>query len=214
MINAQHPSNYLHIFIIRISNLLLELIVLIETTNTSIQQNNLLQRILNKYELADGTIIGTGFVVPEDADRLVRGYKKLSLKTKMLRFHYGKDKLSTYEKEYLVNVDNYDHLAIGAVDLNKSYDIGIAVIRYIRDETDPTKAEVALTVIDEYQNRGIGFHLYNEMLEYACKNGIKLLINWVMKENTTMLNILEKIGGEIKDSSGNQFLIEVKLPGH
>ena len=186
----------------------------LETTYKSAQQNDLLHRLLNKYKLDDGTIIGTGFVVPEDADRLVRGYKKLSLKTKMLRFHYGKNDLSTYEKEYLVNVDNYNHLAIGAVDLDKSYDIGIALIRYIRDETDPTKAEVALTVIDEYQNRGIGIHLYNEMLEHAYKNGIKLLVNCVMKENTTMLNILEKIGGEIKDSSGNQYLIEVKLPGH
>jgi len=185
----------------------------LETTYKSTQQNNLLQRILNEYELADGTLIGTGFVVPEDVDRLERGYKKLSLKTKMFRFHYGKNNLSTYEKEYLVNVDNYNHLAIGAVDLDKSYDIGIAVIRYIKDETDPTIAEVALTVIDEYQNKGIGIHLYNEMLEHACKNGIKLLVNCVMKENTTMLNILEKIGGEIKDSSGNQYLIEVNLPG-
>ena len=112
----------------------------IEQTNIAAQQNNLLGRILNRYELADGTIIGTGFVVPEDADRLVRGYKKLSLKTKMLRFHYGKNKLSTYEKEYLVNVDNFDHLAIGAVDLDKSFDVGIALIRYIRDKTDPSKA--------------------------------------------------------------------------
>ncbi len=186
----------------------------LDTTYRSTQQNDLLQRLLNRYELADGTIIGTGFVVPQDAERLARGYKKLSLKTKMLRFHYGKNKLSTYEKEYLVNVDNYNHLAIGAVDLDKNYDVGIAVIRYIRDETDPAKAEVALTVIDEYQNRGIGLHLYNEMLEYAFKNGIKLLVNCVMKENTTMLNILEKIGGEIVDSTGNQYRIEVKLPDH
>ncbi len=71
-----------------------------------------------------------------------------------------------------------------------------------------------LTVIDEYQNRGIGIHLYSEMLEHACKNEIKLLVNCVMKENTTMLKILEKIGGEIKDSSGNQYQIEVKLPEH
>lgn len=33
-----------------------------------------------------------------------------------------------------------------------------------------------------------------------------------MKENTTMLKILEKIGGKIKDSSGNQYRIEVNLP--
>ncbi len=186
----------------------------LDITHRSAQPNNLLQRLLNRYELADGTIIGTGFVVPQDAERLARGYKKLSLKTKMLRFHYGKNKLSTYEKEYLVNVDNFDHLAIGAVDLDKSYDVGIALIRYIRDKSDPAKAEVALTVIDEYQNRGIGTLLYNEMLEYARKNKIKLLVNCVMKENTTMLNILEKIGGEIIDSSGNQYRIEVKLSEH
>ena len=69
----------------------------LDTTHRSAQPNNLLQRLLNRYELADGTIIGTGFVVPQDAERLARGYKKLSLKTKMLRFHYGKNKLSTYE---------------------------------------------------------------------------------------------------------------------
>ena len=184
----------------------------LHTTYTSALQNDLLLRILSKYELADGTIIGTGFVRPEDEERLVRGFNKLSLQSKMFRFHCGKNKLSTYEKEYLVNVDNFDHLAIGAVDLDKSYDVGIALIRYIRDKTDPAKAEVALTVIDEYQNKGIGTLLYNEMLEYARKNKIKLLINCVMKENTIMLNILEKFGGDIKDNSGNQFRIEIKLP--
>ena len=193
---------------------MLELIVINDTANMPVKQSNLLQRILKKYVLADGTLIGTGLVVPEDSERLLKGYNKLSLKTKMFRFHYGKDKLSDYEKDYLVNVDNYNHLAIGAIDLNKSHDVGIALIRYIRDKNDPTKAEVALTVIDEYQNKGIGTHLYNEMLEYACKNGIKVLVNCVLKENIPLLNILEKIGGVIKDRSGNQYMIEVKLPEH
>ena len=50
----------------------------LDTTHRSAQPNNLLQRLLNRYELADGTIIGTGFVVPQDAERLARGYKKLN----------------------------------------------------------------------------------------------------------------------------------------
>ena len=113
--------------------------MLIDTTNTSVKQNDLLQRILNKYELEDGTLIGTGFVLPEDADRLVRGYNKLSLRTKMLRFHYGKNQLSSCEKEYLVNIDNYNHLALGAVDLSKSYDVGIAVIDTLETKQIPQK---------------------------------------------------------------------------
>jgi hypothetical protein len=35
-----------------------------------------------------------------------------------------------------------------------------------------------------------------------------------MKENTTMLNILEIFGGEMIDNSGNQYRIEIKLPEH
>lgn len=177
-------------------------------------QEDLKLKMVKFLTLQDGTTIAIGLAGPEDKQRLVEGFSKLSLQTRLYRFHCGKNNLSTTEKDYLLNIDNYNHLAIGAVDIDKNQDVGIGMIRYIRNKDDPWKAEVALTVIDEYQNKGIGTLLYNEMLEYARKNRIKLLVNCVMKENTTMLNILKKFGGEIIDSSGNQYRIEIKLPKH
>jgi len=175
-------------------------------------KDDLLMKVVSTFNLPDGTLVGVGLVGPEDEKRLVSGFKKLSLQTKMYRFNCGKNELSRKEKDYLLNIDNHDHFAIGAVDLNGSHDVGIGVIRYIRYKTESGKAEVAITIIDEYQNKGIGTFLYKEMLGYASRNNIRILENFVLKENRVMIRVLEKIGGEIKEDCGNQYRIEVNVP--
>jgi len=175
-------------------------------------ENDLLLKILNKHKLTDGTTIGIGFVGPEDEQRLLSGFRKLSQQTKLYRFHCSKQELSNKEKDYLLKIDNYNHFAIGAVDLGKSHDVGIGLIRYIRCKDDPTRAEVAITVIDEYQNKGIGTYLFKELFIYADKNGVRTLTGYVLKENVKMIRILDKIGLKVKEDCGNQYRIEVKVP--
>lgn len=177
----------------------------------TIVNNDLLLKIIKTHTLSDGTEIGIGFAGPEDEQRLVRGFNKLSLQTRLYRFHYGKFRLTEQDKHYLLHIDNYNHLALGAVDLNGSPDIGIGLIRYIRDKDIPSKAECAITVIDEYQNRGIGTLLYNEMLPYARKNKISVLMNYVMKENVPMIKILKKLDYKIVEQLSDHFLIEVNI---
>ena len=176
--------------------------------------DSLLLKVLNTYKLSDNTLIGIGFVGPEDEERLISGFKKLSQQTKLYRFNCCKNELSTKEKEYLLNIDNFNHLAIGAVDLDKSYDVGIGLARYIREKEDPTRAEVAITVIDEYQNKGIGTYLFKELFIYANKNGVRTLTSYVLKENVKMIKILDKIGFKVKEDCGNQYRIEVNVPNN
>jgi acetyltransferase len=172
-------------------------------------ENELLLKILNRYKLTDGTTIGIGFVGPEDEERLLSGFKKLSPQTKLYRFHCSKQELSKNEKNYLLNIDNVNHLGIGAVDLDKSYDVGIGLARYIKEKEDPTRAEAAITVIDDYQNRGIGTYLFKELLVYANKNGIRTLTSYVLKENLKMIRILDKFNYIVKEDLGDQYRIEV-----
>jgi acetyltransferase len=176
-------------------------------------QDDLKLKMVKFFTLQDGTSIAIGLAGPEDEQRLIKGFNKLSLQTKLYRFHCGKNKLSPNEKNYLLNIDNYNHLAIGAVDVDKDQDVGVGMVRYIRDRFEPWKAEVALTVIDEYQNKGIGTYLYNELIKYACKNKISLLINYVMKENIVVLNVLKQFGSKIKVDCGDHYLVEIALPG-
>lgn len=177
----------------------------------NVMRDDLFLKIIKTKTFPDGTEIGIGLAGPEDEQRLVRGFNMLSLQTKFYRFHYGKNKLTQKDKNYLLNIDNYNHLALGAVDLNGSADIGIGLIRYIRDKNDPSKAEAALTVIDEYQNKGIGTFLLNELLPFARKNNVKILTNYIMKENAPMLKILEKFDCKIKEESGDLYLIELNI---
>ena len=88
-------------------------------------QDDLLMKVFNTYKLSDSSLIGIGLVGPEDEERLLSGFRKLSLQTKLYRFNCSKSELSKKEKDYLLNIDNFNHLAIGAVDLDKSYDVGI-----------------------------------------------------------------------------------------
>ncbi|MBT8386020.1 MAG: GNAT family N-acetyltransferase, partial [Ignavibacteria bacterium] len=89
--------------------------------------------------------------------------------------------------------------------------VGIGLARYIREKEDPTRAEVAITVIDEYQNSGLGTYLFQELLIYAKKNGIRTLASYVLKENVKMTRILDKFGFKLKEDSGNQYRIEVNV---
>jgi len=175
-------------------------------------KDDLLMKVFNTFKLSDSTLIGIGLVGPEDEDRLLSGFRKLSQQSKLYRFHFSKQELSKNEKKYLLNIDNFNHLAIGAVDLDKSYDVGIGLARYIREKEDPTRAEAAITVIDEYQNKGIGTYLFKELIVHANKNGVRTLTSYVLKENAKMIKILDNIGFKVKEDCGNQYRIEVNVP--
>ena len=157
-----------------------------------INNDDLSMKVQSTFKLSDGTIVGVGLAGPEDEERFLRGFRKLSQKSRFLRFHFDKQELSKSEKNYLLNIDNVNHLAIGAVDLSKSHNVGIGLARYIREKENPTRADAAITVIDEYQNKGIGTYLFRELIIHADKNRVRILTSFVLKENNRMIKILEK----------------------
>ena len=62
--------------------------------------------------------------------------------------------LSESQLRYLTEVDHDDHEALIAFDAATGDGVGVA--RFVRLEDDPTSAEAAITVIDEWQGRGLG----------------------------------------------------------
>src|SRR5690349_1593175 len=78
---------------------------------------------------------------------------------------------SAAELRYFTDVDHRDHEALGALDHARGGGVGIA--RYIRDREDPHAAEIAVTVIDGWQGRGLGTELLARLSERACQEGIR-----------------------------------------
>jgi len=128
----------------------------------------------------------------KDRQLLQEGFSKLSQLSIYNRFHNPKIGLSTKELNYFLNIDNYNHLAIGAITKIKNKEYGIGMIRYIRDKEFPHLAEVALAVVDSHQNRGLGTALYKQVLLFAKENKVKTLTHYVLNENKIMIKLLKK----------------------
>jgi len=75
---------------------------------------------------------------------------------------------------------------------------GIGVARYVRlrDETDA--AEPAVTVVDAYQNRGVGSTLLEVISAAARTNGVKRFRAYVSVDNDPMLHIMRRQGARLE----------------
>ena len=134
--------------------------------------------------LRDGSAVLIRPVRPEDAGLLEDGFAGLSDRSRRLRFLGPKASLSAAELRYFTDVDHRDHEALGALDHARGGGVGIA--RYVRDREDLHAAEIAVTVIDGWQGRGLGTELLAQLSERACQEGIRRFTAAVAADNAAM----------------------------
>jgi GNAT superfamily N-acetyltransferase len=141
--------------------------------------------------LRDGQQVFISRLTPHDAPLLADGFARLSEESRRLRFLTAKTSLSKSELRYLTEVDGHRHEAFGAID--PATGRGIAVGRFIRDEADPARAEVAITVADEWQHLGLGKLLLSTLVERARDEGIGRFTALVAEDNESMQKLLERL---------------------
>jgi GNAT superfamily N-acetyltransferase len=71
---------------------------------------------------------------------------------------------------YLTEIDHHDHEAM--IPLDEASGEGIGVARYVRDPNQPDVAEFAVTVIDDWQQRGVGTLLLEVIRAARRESGI------------------------------------------
>ena len=70
------------------------------------------------------------------------------------RFLNPHGRLTAAELRYFTEVDHRDHEALIAVDPGSG--VGVGVARYIRDHERRDSAEIAVSVLEAWQGRGVG----------------------------------------------------------
>lgn len=140
--------------------------------------------------LRDGTEVLIGRITPADAPLLADGFARLSQESRRLRFLGPKPKLTRSELRYLTEVDGQRHEAIGVTDPGTGR--GVAVGRFVRDPADPSRAEVAITVADEWQHRGLGKLMLERLADRAREEGITHFTALVADDNRNMQRLLER----------------------
>jgi GNAT superfamily N-acetyltransferase len=111
-----------------------------------------------------------------DAPLLADGFAGLSARSRRMRFLTDKKQLSAAELRYYTEVDHHDHEALGALSLADGR--GVGIVRYVRDADDPQAAEIAVTIADDWQGRGLGTELLARLSECARQAGIHRSPRW------------------------------------
>ncbi len=132
-------------------------------------------------------------VLPGDSERTSDGTIEFSSDTLYSRFQTPRTPTKSM-MTYLFEVDYKDHFvwvmtegAEGPV---------VADARFVRDETDPTLAEVAFIVGDDYQGRGVGSFLMAALAVAARGDGVRRFSARVLSDNLAMRTILDKFGAQ------------------
>jgi GNAT superfamily N-acetyltransferase len=139
--------------------------------------------------LADGTIVRLRPIHPDDRAKLTAMGERLSPESYRRRF-FSPAPLSDSMLSSFLEVDYRRHFAFVATVENQGEEPIVATGRYIRSKTDRSRAEIALTVIDDYQGRGIGTVLFAALAVVARANDIETFEGLVLTENAAMLSIL------------------------
>ena len=163
-------------------------------------------------ELSNGVRVRIRPIAPKDKERISEGWQYLSTSSRYMRFLHPKSSLSAWELAYLTEIDYVDHFAWGAELMDDPDHLGIGIARYIRDKEDPTVAEAAITVVDQYQSLGLGRILLQALTEAAQQNGIERFRAEVSAGNEQVFKSLTRLGARASGIEDSEISLELHLP--
>jgi len=140
--------------------------------------------------LRDGAALRVRQIVPTDGAALAAGLQRLSPRSRYLRFAAPKPRFTQRELDWLTTVDHHGHEALVAYEAESG--AGVAVARWV--VTEPGVAEIALTVTDDWQRRGLGTLLSARLLELARREGVHEMRASVLAENPGAIGLLKAAG--------------------
>lgn len=145
----------------------------------------------------DGTQLYVRHVKPSDADLIAKGWLELSPQSQMRRFLAPKPRLTAGDLRYLTEIDGHDHVALIALRLDDPSRL-VAVARYVRLEEDPQTAEVAVTVADYMQGKGVGKQLGVLLADEARGRGIERFSASILSDNRPALRLMSTMSDRLE----------------
>jgi RimJ/RimL family protein N-acetyltransferase len=142
--------------------------------------------------LRDGREITIRALRPDDEAQMLEALSRTSPQSLYRRFFGAKKHFSESEKAFFLNVNFTDHTALVATIFRGGRTEIMGGARYV--EVQSGIAELAFTVIDEFQGKGVGSALMRHLISLARNASLKRLTADVLTDNAAMINILKKTG--------------------
>jgi RimJ/RimL family protein N-acetyltransferase len=149
--------------------------------------------------LDDGAILQLRAIRPSDKAALSDGFQRLSAQSRRQRFLSAKSSLSEDDLRHLTECDGVDDYAIVAMRSGngRGQPEIIGVARYSRLAPGSNSAEIAITVVDEWQRRGVGRKLLKRIVMAASEHGIERVDGVALADNQQILKLLAPHASDI-----------------
>ena len=132
-------------------------------------------------------------VLPGDSARTPHSPVEFSSDTLYRRFQTTRSPTKSL-MTYLFEVDYKDHFVWVMTDGEDGPVVADA--RFVRDAEDPTHAEVAFIVADDYQGRGVGSFLMAALAVAARGDSVRRFSARVLSDNLAMRKIVDRYGAQ------------------
>ncbi|MBN1797658.1 MAG: GNAT family N-acetyltransferase [Spirochaetales bacterium] len=175
-------------------------------------RDDISKEIIYSSVLKDKTRICFYFLDHGCKDCITEGFDLLSSSSKRYRFNFSFKQFSKQELEYLTHIDNKNHVAIVSRFLDSTTEYpGMGIGRYIRLPKKPDTAEIAITVLDKYQNMSLGTLLFCLLARYALHNNISKFGGYIQKDNHAMLRLFNKFNSTAVSQGSSLCYLEIDL---
>jgi acetyltransferase len=161
--------------------------------------------------LDDGTRLAVRPLIAADRPLLLAAFEASSSTSRYHRFFTPLRELQPWHLDRLTDLDEVNRFAWAAVAADGDAERLVAVARYFCLD-DPTSAEIAVAVIDEFQDRGLGTIMLWALAQRASDVGIHRFEGLVLRENLRMLRLLRKAGARLQGDGAGTLAFTVDLP--
>ncbi len=156
--------------------------------------------LIDVVRLAGGRRVVIRPVLPQDADLTSDFFGSLPAAARYDRFMSPMRNLPAELIKRFTAVDYADHLALVAEVFEGGREMVVAEARYVRLSDDPSAAEFAVSVADEWQGNGLTSHLLSKLLCRAASEGVRRMTGETLATNDKMLHLARKVGFTVRRS--------------
>lgn len=149
--------------------------------------------LVDHWQLADGTDITVRPIRPEDAELVQSFVRHLSEETRYFRFMNSVQELTPAMLVRFTQIDYSREMALIAVTEEAGKEVELGVARFTTNP-DGESCEFALVIADCMHGKGLGQKLMMAMMDAARSKGLKLIEGEVLRNNSDMLHLMERLG--------------------
>jgi acetyltransferase len=130
---------------------------------------------------------------PEDAELVQDFVRNLSEESRYFRFMNSVQELSHAMLIRFTQIDYSREMALIAVTEEQGKEVEIGVARFATNP-DGESCEFALAISDNLHGKGLGQKMMTALMDAARSKGLKVIEGEVLKNNTDMLQLMDRLG--------------------